>query len=126
MIHFTPILPLPSQVEFEQVTKRLLDDFERFKCQKAADIQEILLNFVNLQIEFNRKSSQMWQDMVPVLSAVAANIGNMRPSQSAVTNPMTSSSSAPNPFGDFSSSAPPQKTSGPFHDEVTEEDMVGV
>jgi hypothetical protein len=109
-----------------------LDDFERFKCQKAADIQEILLNFVNLQIEFNRKSSQMWQDMVPVLSAVAANIGNMRPSQTAVTNPMTgntpptSSSSAPNPFGDFSSSAPSLKPSGPFHDEVTEEDMVGV
>lgn len=57
-----------AKVEFEQITQRLLTDFEIFKSQKASDIQEILLNFVNLQIEFNRKSEQMWADMVPVLA----------------------------------------------------------
>ena len=129
-----------AKVEFEQVTKRLLDDFERFKSQKAADIQEILLNFVNLQIDFNRKSEQMWKDMLPVLSTVATNIA--RPSQSSNTNPMATSNNGmgrssvggSNPFGDYSaaSSAPASSSStqpakDPFQEsDVNEEDMVGV
>lgn len=77
-----------AKVEFEQITQRLLKDFETFKSQKASDIQEILLNFVNLQIDFNRKSEQMWADMVPVLA------GSRPPAQpSSNSNPFDSSSS---------------------------------
>ena len=35
---------------FEKVTSELLDDFERFKAQKANDIRDILMNFVHLQV----------------------------------------------------------------------------
>jgi len=59
-----------AKIEYELVTRRLLDDFDRFKIQKASDIQEILLGFVNLQIEFNSKSELMWKDLLPVLTTV--------------------------------------------------------
>lgn len=35
---------------YERVSTELLDDFERFKAQKANDLRDILLNYVNLQV----------------------------------------------------------------------------
>lgn len=132
-----------AKEEFEQVTKRLLHDFELFKCQKAADIQEILLNFINLQIEFNRKSEQMWKDMVPVLANIAQGTvspASLRPSQASTTsvNPMINNgfSNSTNPFGDSSHSAAAQSVpsmvprhdnfSDSVHDDGCDEDLVGV
>lgn len=39
--------------DFEETTKRLLRDFEQFRKTKTGDIKEILINFVNLQIEYD-------------------------------------------------------------------------
>ena len=39
-----------AKVVYETVSNELLDDFERFKAQKANDIRDILLNFVHIQV----------------------------------------------------------------------------
>jgi len=108
-----------AKAEFELVTKRLLRDFETFKVQKAADIQEILLNFVNLNIDFNRKSEQMWSDMVPVLSSAA--VSASRTSGVSGINPMAA---APLPTPP-AAAAPP--AANPFAAAQEDEgDLVGV
>lgn len=40
-----------SRVEFEEVSERLLEEFDRFKREKAEDMKQILLNYVNLQVK---------------------------------------------------------------------------
>ena len=109
-----------AKAEFELVTKRLLRDFETFKVQKASDIQEILLNFVNLNIDFNRKSEQMWSDMVPVLSSAAVSSAASRSSGVSGINPMA----APLPMPP-TAAAPP--AANPFAAAQEDEgDLVGV
>lgn len=39
-----------SRLEYEEVSERLLEEFDRFKREKAEDIKLILLNYVNLQV----------------------------------------------------------------------------
>lgn len=42
-----------AKVEYETVSERLLTEFELFKNQKSIDFKEILLNFVNLQVNID-------------------------------------------------------------------------
>jgi hypothetical protein len=39
-----------TRVEYEEVSERLLEEFDRFKREKAEDMKQILLNYVNLQV----------------------------------------------------------------------------
>eukprot|EP00428_Durinskia_dybowskii_P066394 CAMPEP_0170387430 /NCGR_PEP_ID=MMETSP0117_2-20130122/17553_1 /TAXON_ID=400756 /ORGANISM="Durinskia baltica, Strain CSIRO CS-38" /LENGTH=494 /DNA_ID=CAMNT_0010643297 /DNA_START=72 /DNA_END=1556 /DNA_ORIENTATION=+ len=59
-----------AKAEFEKVSERLLTEFELFKNQKAFDIKEIMTNFVNLQIEFNRQSEDFWAKLIPSIENV--------------------------------------------------------
>jgi len=40
-----------TKLEFEKISEKLLNEFEIFKNQKAIDFKEIILNFVNLQVD---------------------------------------------------------------------------
>eukprot|EP01035_Chromulina_nebulosa_P024283 gene24283-31577_t len=51
--------------EYEKVTERLLLEYESFKSRKVADIKEIILNFVTIQIEFHKKSEDAWTELLP-------------------------------------------------------------
>lgn len=39
-----------AKVEYENVSERLLVEYDNFKQQKAADIRNIILSFINLQV----------------------------------------------------------------------------
>lgn len=39
-----------AKVDFEDVSEKLLEEFERFKKEKTADIRAILLDYANLQV----------------------------------------------------------------------------
>jgi len=85
-----------AKQEFESVSERLLMEFENFKSQKSNDIRSIVLSFVNLQIEYNKKSERTWQELIPVLEQVAI----MAPSSSTSFSPSSDSSQAAAPaFG---------------------------
>lgn len=94
---------------YERVTSELLDDFERFKAQKANDIRDILLNFVNLQTEHIRSSEEAWRNLIPTLQAISggeaasAAEASLLQKHRAAAAAEASSSSAGNPFA----SAPP-------------------
>jgi predicted RNA-binding protein YlqC (UPF0109 family) len=61
-----------AKVEYEDVTKRLIRDFEQFKRTKTGDIKEILLNFVNLQIEYEKSSADGWAKLGPIANSIDA------------------------------------------------------
>lgn len=65
-----------NRAEFELVSNRLLSDFEDFKKQKAFDIRNIVLNFINLQIEYNKKSEDVWSSIVPKLQEISGGNGS--------------------------------------------------
>ena len=60
--------------DLEIVSDRLLSEFETFKQQKAVEIRAILLSFVTLQIEYNRKHEKEWGELVPALQTIATQI----------------------------------------------------
>lgn len=45
---------------YESVTDKLLYEYEQFKEQKAEDIKQTLLNFIKLQIEYNKNIEEQW------------------------------------------------------------------
>lgn len=44
-----------AKEDFEKVSDRLLSEFDTFKAQKASDMKEILINFVQLQVSERNK-----------------------------------------------------------------------
>ncbi|KAG5190127.1 sorting nexin 1, partial [Tribonema minus] len=53
--------------DFEQVTARVLREFDRFRREKAADMQKMLKAFVTTQIEYNRHVEECWQGLLPAI-----------------------------------------------------------
>ena len=43
-----------AKAEFEKVTDRLVTEFEMFKIHKAADLRQIIVDFVSLQVRYTR------------------------------------------------------------------------
>jgi len=122
-----------AKIEFEKVSERLLAEFETFKSQKAADMKEILLNFVTLQIEFNKKNEESWKELLPKMQAIAVSQpdtssyvsfgGSSGGNSSSNSNPYGSSNS--NPFG--ANGAHDSYNKSNFHEQDDDEDgMVGV
>lgn len=71
-------LLLSITILIAQVTYELVDDFERFKVQKASDMQKILLNYVTLQIEYHKQCEATWDALIPTLQVMhdSGTVGN--------------------------------------------------
>lgn len=73
--------------EYERVTERLLAEFESFRQRKALDIKEIVYNFVELQIENDRRMEAIWSDILPKLQSIplpgGVNVEEMFPAGNA-------------------------------------------
>lgn len=107
---------------YERVSLELQEDFERFKAQKANDVRDILLNFVQIQSEHVRKSEEAWRGLIPTLQNIAGASSN---------NTITNSGDFSSGGGGYAPSAPSagdSSSSNPFDASVPEddEDMVGV
>lgn len=72
------------------MTDELVDDFERFKVQKASDMQKILLNYVSLQIEHHKQCEATWDALIPTLQDMhdASSSGNPFDDEGAVVPPI--------------------------------------
>jgi len=95
---------------YERVSSELQEDFERFKAQKANDIRDILMNFVQAQSEHVKKSEDAWRGLIPTLQNIQTTAA------AAPTASYGGGNSGSNPFDH--PSAPPAPDD--------EEDMVGV
>jgi hypothetical protein len=55
---------------FAVVTKRIFEEMERFKAQKLVDLKQLLIEYVNVQIEHSAKVEDEWKSILPELAAV--------------------------------------------------------
>mmetsp|Transcript_13507 Transcript_13507/g.26046 ORF Transcript_13507/g.26046 Transcript_13507/m.26046 type:complete len:520 (-) Transcript_13507:68-1627(-) len=60
-----------AKEEHESVTQRLFKEMERFKREKLVDFKSIVLDYVQLQIEYNQKVEQSWRDVLPALQSLS-------------------------------------------------------
>jgi hypothetical protein len=100
---------------FEKSTTRLIRDFFAFQDQKIADIKDILINFVRLQVDYSKLNEKTWNEMLPILESITSE---------ATASPTPSEPQPYNPSADVSSSAPPvppteDEDGNPFGDEET-------
>jgi sorting nexin-1/2 len=67
-----------AKADFEKVTRRVLKEFERFRQEKARDLKQIMLDYVNIQVEYTRKQEASWTELIPQLEAMEVEgSGNM-------------------------------------------------
>jgi len=59
-----------AKAELTTVTGRLLGEVSRFKRAKADDMRKVVLDYVQLQIEYNKQMEQQWSDLVPEIESI--------------------------------------------------------
>jgi len=67
---------------------------DRFKREKLRDFKSIILDYVQLQIEYNQQVEKTWRDVLPTLQAL--NVKNQEPVESGA---MTSAEAESVPAG---------------------------
>lgn len=75
--------------DLDAVTDVLLNEFEKFKSEKAADIKTLLANFAKMQGDYHRKAEKIWGDILPQLMSVAdvnVDIGVKSQSDAAISS----------------------------------------
>jgi hypothetical protein len=61
-----------AKEEYEMVTQRVLTEMDRFKREKLVDFKSIILDYVQLQIEYNQQVEQSWREVLPSLQALSS------------------------------------------------------
>lgn len=90
-----------TKKELDKVTDILLNEFEKFKAEKAADIKMLLANFAKMQVDYHRKAEKIWSDILPQLMA-ASDVNTSRD----VGKPITPAPVPAPPVPTFSSPPP--------------------
>ena len=66
-----------AKSDLDAVTDVLLNEFEKFKSEKAADIKTLLANFAKMQGDYHRSAEKIWGDILPqLMSAADINLDN--------------------------------------------------
>lgn len=59
-----------SKAHYEKVSVELSDSIEQFKAQKANDLKEIMINWVNIQIAYCKRAEETWAGLIPAVSSI--------------------------------------------------------
>ncbi|KAL4094510.1 hypothetical protein PRIC1_010171 [Phytophthora ramorum] len=59
-----------AKLEDDIVTERVLREVERFKREKLADFKHIILDYIQMQIEYSKKVEDEWQQVIPKLAMI--------------------------------------------------------
>lgn len=71
-----------GQDDFAAVSQRVLREVDRFKREKAEDMRRTVLDYINLQVEYNKRMEGIWAALIPQLERVQLdNNSNAIPSQ---------------------------------------------
>eukprot|EP00978_Attheya_sp_CCMP212_P029228 scaffold103334_cov48-Attheya_sp.AAC.1 len=54
--------------EFAAVSQRVLREVDRFKTEKAHEMRTTVLDYITLQVEYNRRMEDIWTNLIPQLS----------------------------------------------------------
>lgn len=61
-----------AKEEFIIVSQRVLREVDRFKRENGVSMKRTVLDYITLQIEYNKKMEQAWSDLLPQLEKVDA------------------------------------------------------
>lgn len=61
-----------AKEEFMIVSQRVLREVDRFKRENGESMKRTVLDYITLQIEYNKKMEQAWSDLLPQLEKVDA------------------------------------------------------
>ena len=56
--------------DFATVSQRVLREVDRFKREKAEDMRRTVLDYINLQVEYNKRMEEVWSALIPKLESV--------------------------------------------------------
>lgn len=59
-----------AQDDFAAVSQRVLREVDRFKREKAEDMRRTVLDYINLQVEYNKRMEGIWASLIPQLERV--------------------------------------------------------
>jgi len=75
--------------EFAAVSQRVLREVDRFKRETTEDMRRTVLEYITLQVEYNKRMEQIWATLIPQLEQV-----QLDPNANVVGDPAAASSSA--------------------------------
>lgn len=83
-----------AREDFASVSQRVLREVDRFKRETTEDMRRTVLEYIQLQVEYNKKMEQIWATLIPQLERVQLD-GNANVigegGQSAVSSPAAGS-----------------------------------
>jgi sorting nexin-1/2 len=101
--------------EFAAVSQRVLREVDRFKTEKAHEMRTTVLDYITLQVEYNRRMEEIWTNLIPQLSLDLdgnAKHTTYNPNVTVVDNLVSTSSNNTSAAGTapttFPSTMPPQ------------------
>mmetsp|Transcript_68960 Transcript_68960/g.135409 ORF Transcript_68960/g.135409 Transcript_68960/m.135409 type:complete len:503 (-) Transcript_68960:74-1582(-) len=59
-----------AREDFASVSQRVLREVDRFKRESTEDMRRTVLEYIQLQVEYNKKMEQIWATLVPQLERV--------------------------------------------------------
>mmetsp|Transcript_27864 Transcript_27864/g.41120 ORF Transcript_27864/g.41120 Transcript_27864/m.41120 type:complete len:487 (+) Transcript_27864:154-1614(+) len=59
-----------AQEDFAAVSQRVLREVDRFKREKAEAMRRTVLDYINLQVDYNKKMEEIWATLIPQLEQV--------------------------------------------------------
>lgn len=60
-----------AREEFSTVSQRVLREVDRFKREKADDMRRTVMDYIDLQIEYNKRMEEIWAGLIPQLEQVS-------------------------------------------------------
>lgn len=59
-----------AREDFATVSQRVLREVDRFKREKSEDMRRTVLDYINLQVEYNKRMEEVWATLIPKLESV--------------------------------------------------------
>lgn len=56
--------------DFASVSQRVLREVDRFKRETTEDMRRTVLEYIQLQVEYNKKMEEIWSNLIPQLESV--------------------------------------------------------
>jgi sorting nexin-1/2 len=66
-----------NRAELQRVTQMTLAEAARFRIEKEQEIRDIIINFVNMQIQHSRMAQAIWQSVLPNLENTEPDDSNL-------------------------------------------------
>lgn len=96
-----------AREDFASVSQRVLREVDRFKREKAEDMRRTVLDYINLQVEYNKRMEETWGTLIPMLERVQLDAPSQNPAPSPTPLPSSPAQYAPHP-----PRVPPQQVPG--------------